>query len=306
MVINMLDTNKQVDMEIAKKWLSTLLCRQLTEEKISWLENKQTALDNTFSEKNFYLSFSLVSRHIGKKALKLSASDYKEAEALRAGFSPINMTMDQAARIFLLLHIPSDDFTRYNNVLDNLFATAEIHELLALHRALPLLPHPQLLIPRCTEGIRTNMTVVFDAVALHNPYPADFIDENAWNQMVLKAVFMERPLDKIVGLDSRANSTLAVMLTDFARERRAANRTVTPELWRPIGPFIANGNMDEFELLFNKGTQLEREAAALACSQSPFTKAASLLSKYPKLKSKVENKEINWHSIAEKWFELRA
>jgi hypothetical protein len=305
MVINMLDSNKQVDMEIAKKWLSTLLYRQLPEEKFSWLENKQTALDKTFSEKNFYLSFSLVSRHIGKAALKMTTSDYKDAAALRAGFYPVNMTMDQAARILLLLRIPSDDFTRYNNVLDNLFATAEINELVALHSALPLLPHPQSLIPRCTEGIRTNMTIVFDAVALHNPFPADFIDENAWNQMLLKAVFMERPLDKIIGLDSRANPTLAVMLTDFARERRAANRAVTPELWRPIGPFIANNIMDEIELLFKKGTQLEKEAAALACSQSPFAKAASLLSKYPELKSKVDNKQINWHSIAGKWLELR-
>ena len=301
----MIEPINQVDMEVTKKWIATLLYKQLSDDKFSWLEKKQIELDHKFSEKNFYLTFSLVSRFIGKKALKIEQRDYKDAAALRAGFFPVNLTTDQAARILLILNIPNDDISRYNIILDNLFATAEINELVALYSALPLLPHPKELIPRCTEGIRTNMTVVFDAVALHNPYPADFIDENAWNQMVLKAVFMERPLDKIVGLDVRANSILATMLLDFAHERRAANRYVTPELWRPVGPFIDNDIIDDIELLFVKGTQLDREAAALVCYQSSFDKAEVLLLEYPELKSAVDKKQINWHSISARWLELK-
>ncbi|MHC4925650.1 MAG: EboA domain-containing protein, partial [Planctomycetota bacterium] len=63
-----------------------------------------------------------------------------------------------------------------------------------------------------------------------NPVPSEVLDEAAWNQMVLKALFVEVPLAPITGLDERYNDDLAQMLTDFAAERSAAGRPVPGDL----------------------------------------------------------------------------
>ena len=88
------------------------------------------------------------------------------------------------------------------------------------------------------------MRVVFEAVAHRNPYPAEHFAEPAWNQLVLKALFVGSPLDPIVGLDARRNPTLARMLCDYAHERWAASRPVSPELWRCVGPFATGPMLD--------------------------------------------------------------
>ena len=81
------------------------------------------------------------------------------------------------------------------------------------------------------------MTAVFNAVALRNPYPAEQFDNLAWNQMVLKALFVGSPLHLIQGLDVRANRELSRMLIDYAHERYSANRLVSPEIWRLVEKF---------------------------------------------------------------------
>jgi hypothetical protein len=78
------------------------------------------------------------------------------------------------------------------------------------------------------------MTAVFNAVALQNPYPAEYFDNIAWNQMVLKALFVGSPLNLIYGLKQRNNSDLSQMLIDYADERKAANRDVSHELWKLV------------------------------------------------------------------------
>ena len=80
------------------------------------------------------------------------------------------------------------------------------------------------------------MRAVFEAVAHRSPYPKEQFAENRWNHMVLKALFVGSALHPIQGLEERANPTLARMLCDYAHERWAAGRPVSPELWRCVGP----------------------------------------------------------------------
>ena len=63
--------------------------------------------------------------------------------------------------------------------------------------------------------------------------------------MILKAIFIERPLYKIYGLDKRMNKPLAEMLVAYVNERWAAGRDVTPELWRLVVPFTGWNTIGE-------------------------------------------------------------
>jgi len=168
-----------------------------------------------------------------------------------------------------LLALPAGDAENYSRSLDRLFADADEGELVTLYQALPLLPHPATHRARTAEGIRTNMKTVFDAIAVDNPYPSEMLEEPAWNQLVLKCLFVGTRLDGVQGLDDRANPTLARMLCDFAHERWSAGRPVPPELWRSVGPHADGSMLADLERVLATGTDLERAAVALAARHNP-------------------------------------
>ena len=145
--------------------------------------------------------------------------------------------MDFRSGTILILSFPQDDADRYVSTLNKIFAAADMQEAIALYQSLPLLPYPERFKLRAAEGVRTNMTAVFNAIAINNPYPAQYLDDLAWNQMILKALFVGTPLHPIYGLKSRNNPQLAQMLVDYDRVRLAAQRTVSPELWDLVAPF---------------------------------------------------------------------
>lgn len=143
------------------------------------------------------------------------------------------------------------------------------------------------------------MLPVFHAIAVANPYPAEWLDEGAWNQMVVKAVFVGCPLHGIMGLDRRANSALARMLVDYARERRAAGRAVAPDLWRPVGPF-AEGERALHELgrTLDDADGTQQLAAGLALAASPDPAARAMLDRRPDLASRIRAGGVSWDGLA--------
>src|SRR5699024_3254500 len=118
---------------------------------------------------------------------------------------------------------PADKDT-YFRIIENLFLAAEMSELVALYSSLPLLAYPELWTKRCAEGIRSNIGSVLESIMYQNPYPAENLNQAAWNQLVLKAFFTDKAVNNIYGLEERANSELASILSDYAHERWAAHR----------------------------------------------------------------------------------
>lgn len=284
----------QADLTQARQLLTEWIARSTKPEAVQWLQQKVALLTGENAARPFYLAFGAAPRMVGKEKLPLTEPDFRRANELRNGLLPTDWTTDQAARMVLILALPHQDSGQFISILNQAFSTAEVNEQLALYRSLPLLPHPEAHRARASEGIRTNISDVFNAVALDNPYPAEYLEENAWNQLVLKAVFVGSPLHRIQGLDQRANPMLARMLSDFAHERWAAKRPVTPELWRPVGPFIDEQMLPDIEKLFATGTESEQQAAALACAASNFTGAKALLQKHPALAKGIETGELSW------------
>jgi hypothetical protein len=244
-------------MEKVKEILSKIASQHVP--GYDWLAN-QLGEESNFVASDFYLSFNLIHRKIADEAIPYSSSDIQELEVLYPGFLPRHWNTRAISRALMVLSIPD---SHRRKVLDDLFATGDIQELETLYRVLYLLPDSGNYGYRGAEGIRTNMTRVFDALALDNPFPAEYMDEGPWNQMVLKAIFMQRPLYRIVGLDDRLNEDLARIASDFAHERWAASRTVTPELWRLLTAFKSDERMSDIKRVYSSDDLLESEAGKL-------------------------------------------
>ena len=280
---------------LIRQWVS----RQGDDEGVAWLREQCEQIREGASRRVFFTSFSAVPRHLGKDDLELTEGDLQEARELRTGWQPGHWSLDQAGRTLIVLALPHEEANPFVDALEQVFLTADVGESVALYQSMPLLPYPERLRGQAAEGVRSNMTSAFEAIALRNPYPADFFDDTAWNQMVLKAVFVGSSLHQIYGLDRRANPKLARMLVDYAHERWAADRSVTPELWRPVGPFAEGEMMEDLKRVLESPEQTNRQAAALALSQSPSEQAATLLSGHEELKAAIEQGELTWNRLAQ-------
>ena len=117
------------------------------------------------------------------------------------------------------------------------------------------------------------MTSVFNAIVLNNPFPATYFTEDAWNQMVLKAIFMQQPLYQIYGLEARRNDKLAKIACDFAHERWAAGRVVSPELWRLTIGFMDENIFTDLQNVLKKDTPLAKESAIKVLEESAYEPA---------------------------------
>ncbi|HEX4985358.1 MAG TPA: EboA domain-containing protein [Burkholderiales bacterium] len=279
--------------ELLRQWLDA----RLAPEARSWLAEAAGRIAGG-GDADLYRSISLVPRKVGKADLALPAAELSRASAARAGWDPSDWSQDQAARIYLLLSSGADGAT-FSRRLDQLCVTADIGELVAFYRGLPLYPDQPRYALRAAEGVRTSMKAVFEAVAHRNPYPSEQFDEPAWNQMVLKTLFIGTTLDPVVGLDRRANAVLARMACDYAHERWSAGRPVSPELWRCVGPFARGEMLRDLGRVLEKGTEPERAAAALALSASPDPAATGLLWAYPELSIAVNENKVSWQALAQ-------
>ncbi|WP_242927955.1 EboA domain-containing protein [Pontibacter vulgaris] len=290
-------TVSQADIQQTCSFLTELLEQATSPEGLQWLTKKMEKINTPSPDKALQLAFSAAPRFVGKTKLALTKEHRQEANRLRKGFNPGNWTADQAARVLLLLSLPHNEEKAFLESINKLFSAADLGELAALYASLPLLPYPEAFRLRAAEGVRTNMGTVFDAIALENPYPAGYLEEGPWNQLVLKTVFVGKPLYRIYGLEERSNLRLARILSDYAHERWAAGRTVTPELWRPVGPFIDEIILKDIERVFNHPDEIQQEAAALACFSSSYVPAQEMLEAHPLLKHKIESGELTWDLI---------
>lgn len=111
-----------------------------------------------------------------------------------------------------------------------LFVRGDNEERKAILQTLAVLPSPAALVELAVEACRTNVQDVFEALACENPYPARFFGDAAFNQMVLKSVFLGIAVARVEGLQGRLNDDLARMAEAYARERREAGRSVPADL----------------------------------------------------------------------------
>lgn len=288
----------EINTQELKEQFRILIGQSVADSVLAGFEQKLREAVESQAKLKFNLLFSSIPRLVGKNSVHVPPEQRAALQNCRKGFDPRGWTVDRLCRVQLLLHLdPAGGKEAYLSRLEELFSVAEVNEQVALYSALPLYHYPEAFRFRATEGIRTNITDVFDAVALNNPYPFDYLEELAWNQMVLKALFMQRPIYRIYGVDQRTNATLAQILSDYAHERWAAGRPVSPELWRCVGPFIDEKRMDDIHRLLKGNDPFNKEAAVLACYDSDLADAKEILAANPELAEMARSGELNWNAL---------
>jgi hypothetical protein len=285
-----------------KKYLQELISEQISKEALQWLNECLAIARSPEGEIKTYQAFARIPSVTGKNHVIFTDKTLYKIPQIGA-LRNLNLRMDQAARILVLLSLPADNPLEYNKSLKKFFEFADMNELETICLGLSLYPFPALHIELAKQGLRSNIKTVFEAIAINNPYPGDYFDNQTWNQMMLKAIFLECSIYKILGVDKRANSELARMLCDYAQERWAAGRQVSPELWRTVAPFINAKKFTDIEKVFNSENKIQHEAAGLACAMSYYPPAHRLLDSDDELKIKIKNKEVSWNTVAEKWYE---
>ena len=282
-----------------------ILSRRAEPKAMEWLNSLTEKISTDPAPTKLFLAFSQSSRFFKKDNLHLFEAEKNQASTLVAGFDPSNWDVLQTARTYLLLQF-SPGKEAWLKAVNQLFETGDMHEQQALYAALPVMPYPEDLLTRAVDGCRTNMTLIFDAIALNNPYPPTHFPEANWNQLVLKSIFMQRPIYRIQRLDERRNQALAEIASDFAHERWAAGRPVMPELWRLVGPFLNDTLLEDLKKVIFSEDQLEVEAGVLAAYQSNFAPAKDLLQSFPELVSAIEYGEISWEKIGKDFQDKKA
>jgi hypothetical protein len=280
--------------QLIDRWLE----RRLQPEARDWLATRRAELSQRFSDRALHITLGMIPRRLGKADLALDDDELAAAAAAREGWDPGLWGIADAARVMVLLETAEAGEQPFPQRFADLCRSAEVGELIALYRGLPLYPQPQALEAQAGEGLRTNMRSVFEAVAHRNPFPREQFSEDRWNHMVLKALFIGSTLAPIQGLDQRANPELARILCDYAHERWAAHRAVTPELWRCVGPFAEGGMLDDLERVLRGEVEAERQAAALALAASPHAEAARRLDAAPELQQMLREGALSWDRIA--------
>ena len=172
-------------------------------------------------------TFTAAGRRVGKVALTLDAGETARLRIVGIDWSPA-ARIDELWRVALLVAAaPRADLA---TLVADCFRGGDTDERCAVLRALPLLPDPARFAPLAADACRTSVRPIFVAIACENPYPARHLAALHFEQMVLKALFLDVPLARIRDLDHRRTPELVRMARDYARERGAAGRPISADL----------------------------------------------------------------------------
>jgi hypothetical protein len=196
-----------------------------------WLAGALATARAPLDRTGFATAFALAARRAGRTEPRPTASDVARLQATGVTWPVAGWGLDGLCRTALLLHaaaaLPPGELEA---LVEECFLGGDTRERQAVLRTLALLPDPERFVPLAVDACRTSVQPVFEAIACENPFPARHFPEASFNQMVLKAVFVEVAVGRILGLEARVTPELRRMAADYASERRAAGRSVPADV----------------------------------------------------------------------------
>jgi hypothetical protein len=153
--------------------------------------------------------------------------------------------------------------------LVDLFAHGDLEERAMALRALAARPVDAATVALLGEAQRTNNVGHFEAACcdsdlLARTHGAPGFGRDELNRLLLKAAFLDLPLDRMWGVERHANAELSRMLQDLATEREAATRAVWADTTRLCALAPAPGTVARVIGDLEHGSDPRRLAAARA------------------------------------------
>lgn len=271
--------------------LFSILKSHTTKEEMEWLDSiPKMHLESVMT------AFVKAPRHLSKTIIQTPIGIGDLIPEV-PGFTVQDWNLVRLSRVWLLSFFAQLPKEQLVQKIETLFDTAELNELVALFSALPILPYPDVWLPRATDAVRSNMGFVFDSIALCNPYPFFHFPELAWNQLVLKTIFNSKPIALIYGISQRKNKNLSESIFDFIRERWAAGRDIPSNVWLLVSPYISDTHLPFLKRLFLSQKEEDVMAASLLCSESILEPIQDLFNEHPKYKDEIQKGKWNWSNF---------
>ena len=274
--------------------LGEILRTSLEETDFTWIQDNLKSILDSRETSKLYLVYSLLGSRISHQPVILNKKDSIDTPYLVSQAA----NQQELARLYLLIEVLESDFEFYSTKVSKIIELADRSELITFLKYLVLLPNADHFKSAAVEALRTNITPVFEAISMNNPYPAKYFNDQQWNQMYLKAAFMQLNLADIVEVEERSNAELARIISDYAHERWAASRQIDPMIWRPVSNFLNENLLSDMERLLNSNDPIENKAAALCCFKSGDEIAINLLeTNKPEILEKIEANKLDWKNI---------
>jgi hypothetical protein len=256
------------------------------EAKSSWFKSKLETIDSSSA---FFMAFGMVNKKIERVAFEISEQELSVLKSYEPEFKPELWTLDQLCRLALMLSL---DPATSRSKIETLVDASDMRELVTIYKSLIFLENAKEFMMKAIDGIRTNMIDVFDSIALNNSYTSKYFSEDAWNQVILKAIFNERPIYKIVGIEERNNQKLADILHDYAHERWAAGRRVTPELWRMMSGYLNEEKFKDLKRVIETDVPEAKAAAIKVIEESNYSPATDWLTE-----QNIPKSTLTWEDV---------
>lgn len=248
--------------------LNTDLQGVLSDQNYCWLKSAFERLDNSDDLINELLTLSAMTRRklgnniLGEKIDEIYLEDHLSV--------PIqHWTFAETGRILLILRSILHPSIAPNTVVQSYYQQGDEAEVAAITRGLILLPNCQEFKSYAIEVGRTNSKPLFSAIAHNTPYPAKFYSEPEFNQLVLKALFMDIGIEPILGLLDRSSLDLSRMCEDYIKERIAADRSIPSDIWLALEPFASPYGYSLLIQQLKNSNPEHRYYALKALKQSP-------------------------------------
>jgi 3-dehydroquinate synthase len=291
------DLNQQATIAHLNSWIK----ERTSQKNFDWLKARLRLLDEEFLDRNLYITLGLIPRKLGQTDLALKQKEIKAvARDCGRNWDPTYWSIDTAARCLVIATLQQQQAGKFQKLFKELCKSAELKESIAFYQCTSVLYQHDDLDTVVGSGLRTHISAIFEAIAHRNPYPQMYFTQNRWNHMVLKALFIESELWPIQGIDERANAELAIILCDYAHERWAAHRRVTPELWRCVGPYAHGTMLQDLYRALDDPEEISQQAALLALMACPEADHAELTKAHPSWAEDIKKGIINWRDIGQR------
>ena len=200
------------------------------DKAMQWLLSAIATIENSVGEREpLQIALAMARRKVGDTRLVFSLPGF-DGEPLPCE----HWVASDLARICLLAVALRTPNTCTAELLTSCFQSGDERERSALLMGLAWLDPAGLWLAEAEQCCRVNSVTQFAAIAMQNPYPAQFFAQHSFNQLVLKSLFLGLDINHVHGLQQRNNAQLSSMCCAYIDEQVAAGRQYPLSIWLAV------------------------------------------------------------------------